>query len=62
MNSILKFQTLQGFYSYPVKHGGSSQVGKESLLEQSEEQLLSLDAINSLQEEYHALLVPRNQP
>ena len=48
--------------SHPLEHGGDPEVGEEGLLEQREEEVPVLDAVDPLQEEGHALLVPGDQP
>ena len=47
---------------HPLEHGGDPEVGEEGLLEQPEEEVPVLDAVDPLQEEGHALLVPGDQP
>ena len=57
-----KLQHVGATTPHPLEHGGDPEVGEEGLLEQPEEEVPVLDAVDPLQEEGHALLVPGDQP
>lgn len=53
------FHGVHGAMFHLIEYARGAQIGKERLLQQTEEHLLRVDAVDAVEEEQHAALVDR---